>query len=120
MQNLLSSRWSDSQHGQRMVAPSCTAVRAAGSRVARRPVARPGDARGRWCVSTPELARCQAKNMRRLEMLEWRWRAEEAGVVTGTVVVGGYRARPEFLAAIIRIAKSAKLLRSRACGRMRR
>jgi hypothetical protein len=40
-------------------------------------------------------ARCQAKSTRQLRILEWRRRADAAGVVAVTVVVGGYRARPE-------------------------
>jgi hypothetical protein len=49
---------------------------------------------------------------RRLQRLEWR-KVDRSGVMTVTVVVGGYRALPEPLAAITRIAKSAKLLRFR-------
>jgi hypothetical protein len=44
-------------------------------------------------------------------MLEWMRQVDRSVVMTVTVVVCGYRALPEPLAAITRIAKSAKLLR---------
>jgi hypothetical protein len=55
--------------------------------------------RVRWCVNTAELAQCQAKSPRRLQLLERRRRAEAAGVVAVTEVVGGYRALSESLTA---------------------
>src|SRR5262249_15822244 len=69
------------------------------------------------CVSTPDLARCQAKSTNRSSIRERRRRAEASGVVTVTVV-DGYCARPESLIAITRRAKSATALRFRTCGRL--
>jgi hypothetical protein len=43
---------------------------------------------------------------------------DAAGVVTVTVVVGSYCPRPTSLPASIRLANSAKALRSRTCGRL--
>jgi hypothetical protein len=72
----------------------------------------------RWCVNTVELARCQAKSPRRLQSLERRRRGEPSGVVTVTMVVGGYHALPESFTAIIRKANSAKELRSRTPAKL--
>jgi hypothetical protein len=61
----------------------------------------------RRCVNTAEPARCQAKSPRRLQLPERRRRAEASGVVTVTVVAGGYRAPPESLTVIARTANAA-------------
>jgi hypothetical protein len=72
MQNLAPSGVSVSQRGQRIARLSDAVVQAVGARTGTSPSACPSSRCLGWCVSTPDLAPCQAKSTKGLRALRWR------------------------------------------------